>query len=279
MIMLTKLFLEITRPPMPPSDASANPATEWSAPPVAWSGVQDPFLPAARTEQDKLELLQWVAFVTMFIDHLGFFGPALWGSEPVVLRFIGRLSFPLFALVFAWRLARITWSDPRRDFTGQLFKLMVCALATQLAWEFSGAELLINPVMGFGAALGIVVLLQEDRLGYIQNLPLGVRLFLSTLLALWVHQHVDYGLAGLFMTLSAYASIRFADEAAKVVGLVCLFVLTACHPVHGAFLALPLAWWVINGRWGVKKPVANLFYWLYPLHILALGWLVRSVTP
>ncbi|MDH5691126.1 MAG: conjugal transfer protein TraX, partial [Candidatus Bathyarchaeota archaeon] len=39
------------------------------------------------------ELLKWIAIITMTVDHVG----AILYPEFTVLRFIGRLSFPLFA--------------------------------------------------------------------------------------------------------------------------------------------------------------------------------------
>jgi hypothetical protein len=274
--MLTKIFLELTRPPMPRPDGEEPP--DWVAPAPTWSGSRDAALPPARTPQDKLELMQWIAFACMAADHLGFLGPFLWGSEPLFLRFFGRLAYPLFALVFAWRVAYANWRNPQHDFMGQFFKLVVCATAAELAWGLTGANLQINPMMGFVAALAIIVLLQEDRNGYIQNLPFGLRILMAVGIGMWVHEHVDYGMTGLALTLSAYASIRFADEMSKIAGCVCLFILTQAFPVHGAFLALPVAWLIINGQVGMKKPIPNLFYWLYPLHIVALAiWLQTKV--
>jgi TraX protein len=271
--MLTKIFLELTRPALPAPAGDAPP--EWRAPAAPWSGSRDPYLPPARTQQDKLELMQWVAFACMVADHLGFFGPILWGSEPFALRLIGRLAYPLFSLVFAWRVAHITWRNAQHDFTGQFFRLMVCAMAAQIAWGLTGADVPINPVMGFGAAMAIIVLLQEDRNGYIQNIPLGLRMVMCTLIGMWVHSNVDYGMTGLLMTLAAYSSIRFADEMAKVAGCLCLFVLTASFHIHGAFIALPVAWLILNGEAGIKRPIPGLFYWLYPVHILAFALILH----
>lgn len=233
-------------------------------------GVSASHLLAHHTRQSNLEAMQWVAFAAMVIDHLALFGPALWGSEPTWMHAIGRVAYPIFAAVFAWRLAFMTWRDSSHDFTGMAFRLSICALAAQLAWEMSGLDVPVNVVAGFLIFLGIVLLLQEDRLGFVQQLPIGIRWSIAALMGYWVERHVDFGMAGLTMTLAAYAHLRFADEDAKVVGGVCLAILTLTHPVHAAFFALPLAWVIFNQGWSIKRSVPSVFYWLYPAHVVGL---------
>ena len=52
----------------------------------------------------QLEALKWIALASMFLDH---FGRHLlgWGQETWVFA-LGRIAFPLFALVLALNLAR-----------------------------------------------------------------------------------------------------------------------------------------------------------------------------
>ena len=51
------------------------------------------YFPFQRRYDLGRELLKWIAIVTMTIDHIGL----ILYPEYIVLRYIGRLAFPLFA--------------------------------------------------------------------------------------------------------------------------------------------------------------------------------------
>lgn len=240
------------------------------APP--WS--QGSNVAAAHIRQGNLEVMQWLAFVAMVLDHIGFLMPH-WGlGESGVLRGIGRIAYPMFAFVFAWRVSHALWQNPRHDFSGMGFRLFCCALAAHIAWAATGIETPVNVVVGFAGTLGIVLLLQEDR-GW--TVPLGLRLSISAAIGYWITMNVDFGMQGLALTLSTYAYLRWNDIGARNTAFAALFVLTAGFSVHTAVLALPVMFLVHKSSLSLKKPFAGLFYVLYPVHVAVLAVITVTV--
>ena len=68
------------------------------------------------------ELLKWIAIITMTIDHIG----AVLYPEFIVLRFIGRLSFPLFAYFL------ILGMENTRNIRYYFARLFIFALISQV---------------------------------------------------------------------------------------------------------------------------------------------------
>lgn len=237
----------------------------------AWS--RSTHVAAAHIRQGNLEVMQWIAFMAMVMDHLGFF-MTRWGMpEEPLLRGIGRLAFPMFSFVFAWRLANTLWRDPRHDFSGMLFHLVLCAFASHLAWAATGADTLVNVVAGYTAELLIVLLLQEDREWLV---PLGLRLVLATVIGYWVSLYVDYGLPGLVLTLATYSYLRFNDAGARNTSLASLLVISAAFYLHTAFLALAIVYIIHNSKLSLRKRYSGIFYLLYPLHIFIFAVLTYT---
>jgi len=68
------------------------------------------------------ELLKWIAIITMTVDHVG----AILYPEFTVLRFIGRLSFPLFAYLL------ILGIENTRNIRNYFTRLFIFALISQV---------------------------------------------------------------------------------------------------------------------------------------------------
>jgi hypothetical protein len=68
------------------------------------------------------ELLKWIAIITMSVDHVG----AILYPEFTVLRFIGRLSFPLFAYLL------ILGMENTRNARNYFTRLFIFALISQV---------------------------------------------------------------------------------------------------------------------------------------------------
>lgn len=243
----------------------------------AWLQHKDMNVGAAHIRQGSLELMQWIAFAAMVLDHISHFMPAFGGEEIWLFRYIGRIALPLFMLVFAWRLARVTWIDPDRSLTPMAFRLFICSIFAHLFFVMAGFQknLPLNIVVSFLCLVAIVSLLRED-LPTDLYIPLGLRWLAASLIGFWVHQEVDYGINGLLLGLGIYSFMRYGEEAGRNVALAALALLTLTIHIHAAFVALPLAWVIHAGGWEVRRSIPNLFYWLYPIHILffaiAIHW-------
>lgn len=68
------------------------------------------------------ELLKWIAIITMTVDHVG----VIFYPEFTVLRFIGRLSFPLFAYLL------ILGIENTRNIRNYFTRLFIFALISQV---------------------------------------------------------------------------------------------------------------------------------------------------
>lgn len=105
------------------------------------------------------ELLKWIALVLMTGDHAVkvFAG----GYIPVVSE-LGRVAFPLFALVMAYNMAQ-----PGADASRTLRRLLPWALIAQPvhAWAF-GSFLPLNVLWTFALAAGCLALHQRGRTGW-----------------------------------------------------------------------------------------------------------------
>lgn len=89
--------------------------------------------------------LKWVALVIMTIDHVG----AGFFPDMVVLRLVGRLAFPLFALLL------VQGYFSTRDAKAYLFRLGVFAVISQLpyslyfhSWTLSDLNVLVSLFFG-----------------------------------------------------------------------------------------------------------------------------------
>ena len=259
----------------------------------AWSqaGV-DRTVPAARINQGNLEAMQWIAFLAMVIDHVGYLMPKLTAgavAEVMWMRGVGRVAAPIFCLVFAWRLAHMLWRNPHHDFLAMGFRLAACTMAAEIIWRLAvPPDWPVNIVAGFLGALVIVVLLQEDR-GWAA--PLLGRWAMASLVAWWVVREVDYGFMGLFLTLGLYGFFRYADTTGRNIAFASLLLLTLGYKPMMAAFALPLVVCIhhlnqlgqsqhpYGFKVSVSKPVPGLFYWLYPAHMAVLAAMVHGMKP
>jgi hypothetical protein len=73
----------------------------------------------------RLELVKWLSFVSMVVDHVGI---AVYHRSVPELHIVGQFAFPAFCLAFGLGLARS--SDPDRVAA----RLVLPALVAQVAW-------------------------------------------------------------------------------------------------------------------------------------------------
>ena len=96
-------------------------------------------------------ILKIIAVVTMIIDHIGLFLL----NDNLVCRFIGRISFPLFAFFISEGM-RYTRSRKR-----YALNLSIFALITQIPFGLLLGWKHFNVLFTFLIAVGFIVLLAE----------------------------------------------------------------------------------------------------------------------
>lgn len=210
------------------------------------------------------ELLKWIAIITMTVDHVG----AVLFPEFEVLRWIGRLSFPLFAYLLV--LGMESTRNVRKYFT----RLFIFALISQvpffLAIDYEPFESLnIFFTLSFG--LWFVYFFKKGS--FVAFVPVFASLFLP----------FDYGIYGIALIGCMYMLTKNQNFGALLVVLLnALFLVSISSQILSLF-ALPLILLHNNGSLGTIKFSEGFkipawrkyfFYIYYPLH-LALLYLIR----
>ncbi|MDV7251060.1 TraX family protein [Xanthomonas hortorum] len=131
------------------------------------------------------ELLKWIALICMTCDHVA---TIVYGGYVPVLSQLGRIAFPVFALVMAYNLAQ-----PRADYRKSVSRLASWGLIAQPvhAWAF-GACMPLNVLLTFSLAACLVWAV--DR----RQWPLAA--FLGVLAPILV----DYQWTGVWLVLAAW---------------------------------------------------------------------------
>lgn len=222
--------------------------------------------------------LKILAAVTMVIDHVGlvFFPTA------VVLRFIGRLAFPLFAYMIAEGCVHTR--NPARYFLSVFTLAAVCQVAYTVAME----DWFLCVPVSFSLAIALVFALRRWKRALFDR-ALAPKLlwgtaFLGGVAGVWVLTRLvrlDYGFWGCMLPVSA--SLFRKPENAPVwwekldTQSVHLISMGSCMALlalqNGAWqwwslLALPLLA-LYSGKRG-KRKMKYFFYIFYPAHLLVI---------
>jgi hypothetical protein len=213
-----------------------------------------------RPASGALEALKLAALAAMVVDHANKY--ALERAYPV-MEHIGRLAFPLFALVVA---ANLRWNtaDPQRYF----MRLAVWGIASQAiyAWATGRTELNILVTLGIGVQLVLAVDALRQHAGVVNVLWLVV-VIAATL-------PCDYPLTGPLLVALFHA--WFAHPGPYTA----LLVILAVAALNGSLLFAPaaLASLIVAGAaaWGQPRLPRLTRYWFYPFypaHFAVIRWL------
>ena len=207
------------------------------------------------------EILKWVAIITMTIDHVG----AVLYPELRVLRFVGRLAFPLFAYLL------VLGMENTRNIRNYAIRLFMFAAVSQipffLAHDYAPFESLnIFFTLGFG----LVFVYYFQKASILSFIPLVASFVVP----------FDYGIYGLAL-IGCMTLLRknLKLGATLIILLNCLFL----FPFSSQFLsliALPLIVLHDTGSLSIVKDYGEdykiplwrkyFFYIYYPLHLFLL---------
>ena len=214
----------------------------------------------------QLELLKWVALASMFVDHIG---RHLLGAGYSTWEFgLGRIAFPLFVLVIGLNLARPGDRAARAARTTQRLAFW-CVVSLVPSVMARGEPQMINVLgtLGLGAALCWAI---ESR----ATIPLRVLACLAVAVA---SNHVEFGLAGVFLVAAIYLW-QAHDEPGAALVAVLLFLATAwlnrtfggVYGLLGTLACVPIA--LLARQVPARVPRLKLaFYLIYPLHLALIG--------
>ena len=211
------------------------------------------------------ELLKWIAIITMTVDHVG----AVLYPEFEILRWIGRISFPLFAYLL------ILGMENTRNVNNYFIRLFIFALISQVPFFLAtGTEPFEHLNIFFTLSFGLLFVYFFKKSSMLAFVPLVVSFIVP----------FDYGVYGIAMIGCMY--ILYENMKFGVVSLVILNALFLV-PWNTQFLslfALPFILFHKNGSLttssestkAFKVPLWRkyFFYVYYPLH-LALIYLIK----
>lgn len=227
----------------------------------------------AGQRDDALDLLKWLALLSMVLDHLRYVG---WQVDALYVP--GRLAFPWFCLAMAVNLARV--GAVRDEVGGQwryLGWLLLFSLLSEVPYRLFIPDpdtLNVLPTL----ALGLLVARGwQQRSG----LALGLGLVALALAGLF-SEHLMFGLFGVLLPLAMLLVIRRPWYWSLLPGVLCLAAnqwqsllnsgtLVAMLGLATCLIA-PLAGLVLLRQVRHVSPPAmrRWAYALYPLHFLLL---------
>lgn len=229
------------------------------------------------TRSAALDLVKWLALLTMLLDHLRFVWPELSG-----LFVPGRLAFPLFCLAIAANVHRTqrkeVFSSANRRYAASLLAFaLISEIPHRLLVGADSATVNVLPTL----ALGLVVAWAVHYRTASSAAMAALALVVSIVLECWIM----YGVVGvllpatLLMAIGMPRPIWMLPAALFLLANISMDMLAAAaagepYPLMlvGTLVGAPwIGLWLLDkdatfpvpqvGRWG---------YWFYPAHMLAL---------
>ncbi len=205
------------------------------------------------TRDAGLDLVKWLAMLSMLIDHLRYLWPDAYG-----LFVIGRLAFPLFCLGIAANVARTR--------SGELFSE---GNARYLGWRLAFSLLSEWPYRLLSPESATLNVMPTLSLGLL--LAWGIHhadrnsLFLAAtalVVALLLHRQLMYGVIGVTLPAACVLGLKGVRWWLLPAALAMFAIAGAAVLLGVALLRQPMSCtvWPV-GRWG---------YWFYPGHLAAI---------
>ncbi len=224
--------------------------------------------------------LKLLAALFMLIDHIGVF----LFPEVEIFRYVGRLSFPIFAFMIS-EGAKYT-----KNKTNYVLGISSLALFCQVViYYYDNKNLRMSILVTFTLSLLVIYALQNFKKelfdGNKQKALTAIWLFAITLLSVYVFTcffSVDYGFIGVLTPVFA-SFFDFKDTCAPeklkkldrlyirvlCMGIILLYFATVTVPYqHFSLLALPLL--LIYSEKRGRINLKYFFYVFYPVHIFVL---------
>lgn len=206
--------------------------------------------------------LKLLAICSMLIDHTG----AVLFPELPVLRYIGRLAFPIFCFLLTEGYVHT------RDVKKYLLRLAVFAAVSELPFDlalYGGQELTAHQNVFFTLFIGLGMIYLMDRE---QEVPMRIG---SLVLAMWLAEflHTDYGARGVLL-IAVFWLFRDQKALRLLLGAGWNLLWGSVIQYAGMLAMLPAA--LYNGEKG--RSMKYFFYLFYPVHLIVLYAIVRLTS-
>ncbi|BCR23440.1 MULTISPECIES: TraX family protein [Pseudomonadaceae] len=223
----------------------------------------------------SLDLIKWLAIITMVIDHLQYVLP-----NSGYLFVIGRFAFPAFCMAVAANVFRSQRGDLFSDANVRyLTWLVVFATASEVPFRWlatSSSTMNVMPTLAFGlvAAWGFHHRTRDSAI--LAAVTLAVSLVL--------HQSLMYGVFGVLLPAAFVVALQYPQAGWLAPAIMAVLANSRNHWVL-TFSSAPMALGVLVAAfsapiaclWLLSRPthlalppVKRWGYWFYPLHMLAI---------
>lgn len=216
--------------------------------------------------------LKILAALFMIVDHVGLlFFPNL-ASPMAWMRYVGRLSFPMFAFFIA---EGCRYTKNRARYLGMMG---VIGLVFHLVYYYYVGDDMMNVFLSFTFAIALIYLWQNFvsacKVKRIDGAVLGLVLFFAYAFLLYRITrivHVDYYFGGILLPWLTYLTkkkwLRLFFFALGI-ALVAVFMGKFWYVEAWGLLAVPIMalYNESRGKWRMKY----FFYFFYPIHLVAL---------
>lgn len=241
--------------------------------------------------RDKgLDLIKFLAILTMFIDHCRFIFP----NFQSYLMTVGRCAFPLFAFAIALNTFRALINNKTSTIKSYCINLILFSCISEIPYRLMvGKSVVLNvmPTLLLGFLFIVLLYKAKSKLKSILFFICGIGILLP------VQHYFEYGLIGILLIVSFYWFISKKGLLKILSFLVCVFFALLCNlqyyysliKVLGIFnvytnylivsiLAVMVFIFIINNYDAVKVNVPKMgkwAYWFYPIHMLLIFAIMR----
>ncbi|WP_426236487.1 TraX family protein [Pseudomonas sp. TWP3-2] len=232
--------------------------------------------PSRKRRSSSLDLIKWLAMLTMVIDHLRLVWP-----DMTNLFIPGRLSFPLFCVAIAANVARSKPGELLTPASGRYLALMLLfAAISEVPYRYISTSGSFNIMVTL--ALGLVIAWGVQH----RTLLSGAMALIALAVAYVLNDPLMYGVYGALVpataliainrpgalwllpaALSLLSNTRSSSIVTKAMGLEVYSLLVWST----AFAAPLIGLWLLRQTFSFKVwPVRQWGYWFYPGHLAAL---------
>lgn len=243
-----------------------------------------------------LDLLKWVAIVTMVIDHASILLP----QYNLILRSIGRWAFPVFCIMLAYNLNQAISKKKSHTLKNYFKNLALFCVVSEVPYQLFNQEpfttLNVMPTLLLGFLLVV--------LGESKHKHATPQFFCLLVVATLLSNFIMYGVCGVLLIVTLYLFFKSSNDSHKKYFLFISVVLTSLANIFNWFLggyytdvttySLALSFAVssaiatyvcshilikgqhLNLHFEVP-PVGKWAYWFYPVHLIII-WALYKIS-
>jgi hypothetical protein len=239
----------------------------------------------------SLDLIKWIAIITMVFDHLRYIFP----QHEYLFMSVGRIAFPLFAFCLAVNIQRMKESDFVPSFSskikGYMYRLGAFAVVSELPMRIidpTSGTINIFPTLFLGLLLCILL----RRLLAMPNTPNTLAVVACVVLPILLSHWLMYGFLGVLLPSMFY----FTLQRTTVLRVVVLMLLSMFCTMQYYLPYLPAPQLLMHWKYffvaffaalspliGLLllrtsisfkvRPITMWGYWFYPAQFMALALL------